>query len=152
MYNPPDVRWHVLNDTMSQYYLHHYRIFGLNALTLTAVNGRHMGHNLILEIISHKLLCTKVFSVLNYQCVFWPFRRSFFWRQRLRDKWLSCRPRDTVCARREVRTSSNLCNFKHDVGRDVCWVPTGCFWLTYIADTVMTIRRYRVVEWWLFNK
>ena len=32
MYHPPDVRWHVLNDTMSQYYLCHHRIFGLNAL------------------------------------------------------------------------------------------------------------------------
>src|ERR1700683_1517631 len=35
MYHPPDVCWHVLNDTMSQYYLRHYRIFGLNALFLT---------------------------------------------------------------------------------------------------------------------
>jgi hypothetical protein len=32
MYNPPDIRWHVLNDTMSQYYLHYYRIFGLNGV------------------------------------------------------------------------------------------------------------------------
>ena len=32
MYNLPDIHWHVLNDTMSQYYLHHYWIFGLNAL------------------------------------------------------------------------------------------------------------------------
>src|ERR1700685_3862590 len=32
MYHPPDVCWHVLNDTMSQYYLCHHRIFGLNAL------------------------------------------------------------------------------------------------------------------------
>ena len=36
MYHPPDVRWHVLNDTMSQYYLCHHRIFGLNALFLRA--------------------------------------------------------------------------------------------------------------------
>src|ERR1700685_4670712 len=34
MYHPPDVRWHVLNDTMSQYYLCHHRIFGLNALPM----------------------------------------------------------------------------------------------------------------------
>src|ERR1700729_1894353 len=32
MYHLPDVRWYVLNDTMSQYYLCHHRIFGLNAL------------------------------------------------------------------------------------------------------------------------
>ena len=32
VYHPADVRWHVLNDTMSQYYLCYYRIFGLNAL------------------------------------------------------------------------------------------------------------------------
>ncbi|KIM78324.1 hypothetical protein PILCRDRAFT_595538 [Piloderma croceum F 1598] len=29
MYNPPDVRWDVLIDIMSQYYLHIHRIFGL---------------------------------------------------------------------------------------------------------------------------
>src|SRR5258705_13426269 len=30
MYNPADVRWDVLNDIMSSYYLHIQRIFGLN--------------------------------------------------------------------------------------------------------------------------
>src|ERR1700683_2232074 len=33
MYNPADVRWHVLIDIMSQYYPCYYRIFGLNALS-----------------------------------------------------------------------------------------------------------------------
>ena len=32
MYNPPDVRWDVLNDIMSQHYLHIQRIFGLKGL------------------------------------------------------------------------------------------------------------------------
>src|ERR1700685_391864 len=32
MYHQPDIRWHVLNDTMSQYYLHYYRILGLNGV------------------------------------------------------------------------------------------------------------------------
>src|ERR1700684_3733737 len=32
MYHPPDIHWHVLNDTMSQYYLHYYRILGLNGV------------------------------------------------------------------------------------------------------------------------
>ena len=34
MYDPADVRWHVLNDTMSQYYLCYYCIFGLNGVLL----------------------------------------------------------------------------------------------------------------------
>jgi hypothetical protein len=32
IYIPVDVRWDVLNDIMSSYYLHNYRIFGLNGL------------------------------------------------------------------------------------------------------------------------
>jgi len=32
MYHPADVRWDVLNDIMSSYYLHNHAIFGLNAL------------------------------------------------------------------------------------------------------------------------
>ena len=32
MYNLADVRWDVLNDIMSLYYLHIYRIFGLNGV------------------------------------------------------------------------------------------------------------------------
>ena len=32
MYNPADVRWDILNDIMSLYYLHIYRIFGLKGL------------------------------------------------------------------------------------------------------------------------
>ena len=34
MYHPADVRWDVLNDIMSSYYLHNHQIFGLNALNL----------------------------------------------------------------------------------------------------------------------
>jgi hypothetical protein len=34
MYHPADVRWDVLNNIMSSYYLHNHRIFGLNALSL----------------------------------------------------------------------------------------------------------------------
>ena len=34
MYHLPDVHWHLLNDTMSPYYLCHYRIFLLNALAI----------------------------------------------------------------------------------------------------------------------
>src|ERR1700679_4366243 len=37
MYHPPDVRWHVLNDTMSQYYLRYYRIFGLNGVLVMQI-------------------------------------------------------------------------------------------------------------------
>ena len=32
MYNPADIRWDVLSDIMSVYYLHIYRIFGLKGL------------------------------------------------------------------------------------------------------------------------
>jgi len=32
MYNPADVRWDVLNDIMSLYNLHIYRILGLNGV------------------------------------------------------------------------------------------------------------------------
>ena len=32
MYNPPDVRWHMLNHIMSQYYLHYLGIFKLKGL------------------------------------------------------------------------------------------------------------------------
>jgi hypothetical protein len=34
MYNPVDVRWDILNNIMSSYYLHIYQIFGLNGLTV----------------------------------------------------------------------------------------------------------------------
>ena len=34
MYNPADIHWDVLNDIMSSYYLHYYRIFGLNGLAI----------------------------------------------------------------------------------------------------------------------
>jgi len=39
MYNPADVRWDVLNDIMSLYYLHYYQIFGLNGLVGDWVSG-----------------------------------------------------------------------------------------------------------------
>ena len=32
MYNPADICWDVLSDIMSLYYLHIYRIFGLNGV------------------------------------------------------------------------------------------------------------------------
>ena len=32
MYNLADIHWDVLNDIMSLYYLHIYRIFGLNGV------------------------------------------------------------------------------------------------------------------------
>ena len=32
MYNLPDICWYILNDIMSQHYLHIQRIFGLKAL------------------------------------------------------------------------------------------------------------------------
>jgi len=38
MYHPADVRWDVLNDIMSSYYLHNHRIFGLNALQTQDLN------------------------------------------------------------------------------------------------------------------
>src|ERR1700692_814228 len=37
MYHPPDICWHILNDTMSQYYLHYYQILGLNGVTNQAL-------------------------------------------------------------------------------------------------------------------
>jgi hypothetical protein len=40
MYHPADVRWDVLNDIMSSYYLHNHRIFGLNALG--TISARHL--------------------------------------------------------------------------------------------------------------
>jgi hypothetical protein len=44
MYNLVDVHWHVLNDTMSQYYLHYYHIFGLSGVWKSIIyylfNGR----------------------------------------------------------------------------------------------------------------
>ena len=36
MYNPADIRWDVLSDIMSLYYLHIYRIFGLNGVPCTS--------------------------------------------------------------------------------------------------------------------
>jgi len=37
MYNPADIRWDVLNDIMSSYYLCYYQIFGLNGLNKMGV-------------------------------------------------------------------------------------------------------------------
>ena len=34
IYNPPDICWHILNNTMSQYYLCFYHIFGLNGVDI----------------------------------------------------------------------------------------------------------------------
>ena len=38
MYSPADIRSDVLNDIMSSYYLHNYRIFGLNGLNAASVS------------------------------------------------------------------------------------------------------------------
>ena len=46
MYNPPDVRWDVLSDIMSVYYLHIYRIFGLNGVMFEPFNSA------ILEVVN----------------------------------------------------------------------------------------------------
>ena len=40
MYNPADIRWDVLNDIMSLYYLHIYHIFGLKGLGESSSVGR----------------------------------------------------------------------------------------------------------------
>src|ERR1700685_4369618 len=40
MYHPLDVHWHVLNDTMSQYYLHYYQILGLNGMQMKCLRIR----------------------------------------------------------------------------------------------------------------
>ena len=32
MYNPPDIRWDVLNNRMSSYYVCYYHISGLNGV------------------------------------------------------------------------------------------------------------------------
>ena len=50
MYNPLDIRWHVLNNIMSQYYLCYYQIFRLNGVpsegtyqdSVTAPLGREL--------------------------------------------------------------------------------------------------------------
>jgi hypothetical protein len=34
MYHPPDFHWHILNNTMSQYYLCYYQILGLNGVEI----------------------------------------------------------------------------------------------------------------------
>ena len=42
MYNPAEIRWDVLNDIMSLYYLHIYRIFGLNGVVhMHTKTGEH---------------------------------------------------------------------------------------------------------------
>src|ERR1700692_4035203 len=40
MYHPLDIRWHVLNDTMSQYYLNYYRILGLDGVFWQPIQHR----------------------------------------------------------------------------------------------------------------
>ena len=41
MYNPADIRWDVLNDITSLYYLYIYRIFGLKGLQLNLMRLVH---------------------------------------------------------------------------------------------------------------
>ena len=43
MYNSADVRWHILNNIMSQYYLHYCRVFGLNGV----MGGNHYLESII---------------------------------------------------------------------------------------------------------
>jgi hypothetical protein len=46
MYHLADVRWDVLNDIMSSYYLHNHRIFGLNALLpYTSLTSATLAHH-----------------------------------------------------------------------------------------------------------
>ena len=40
MYNPPDVRWDVLIDIMSIYYLCYYHISGLNGVQMMAAKKK----------------------------------------------------------------------------------------------------------------
>ena len=42
MYSPADIRSDVLNDIMSSYYLHNYRILGLNGVTVPAKSRGNM--------------------------------------------------------------------------------------------------------------
>jgi hypothetical protein len=42
MYHPADIRWDVLNDIMSSYYLHNHQIFGLNALASEHVHAGNL--------------------------------------------------------------------------------------------------------------
>jgi len=37
MYNPPDIRWPILNTTMSQHYVHCYQIHGLNGVLIWGI-------------------------------------------------------------------------------------------------------------------
>src|ERR1700683_3196827 len=43
MYNPANIRWHVLIDIMSQYYPCYYRIFRLNGVPLSHWTGLSKG-------------------------------------------------------------------------------------------------------------
>ena len=40
VYDPPDIRWHVLSGILSQYYLRYYRILGLNGVADLPCNIR----------------------------------------------------------------------------------------------------------------
>jgi hypothetical protein len=39
MYNPADVRWYVLSDIMSHYYLRYCQVFGLNGVSIALWRG-----------------------------------------------------------------------------------------------------------------
>src|ERR1700683_2752942 len=53
MYNPADVRWHVLIDIISRYYPCYYRIFGLNALKEDSV---HDLQNYYMEVCPQQMV------------------------------------------------------------------------------------------------
>ena len=60
MYNLPDVRWHVLNNIMSQHYVHIQHIFGLKGL-------RFAYHKLKLQMITDQVACT-LFQYCGKSC------------------------------------------------------------------------------------
>jgi hypothetical protein len=77
MYHPPDVRWHILNDTMSQYYLHYYWILGLNGVNATGWLQRasYLSTSNDMDIPwSYQIVCTSI----SWQCIhiFWYNRQT----------------------------------------------------------------------------
>ena len=85
MYNPPDVRWDVLNDIMSSYYLRIQRILGLNALW--QLNGRikwqcsRSKHQYFVCLIAHSIYQWIVlnlwFGRSRGSSKLWEFFRNF---------------------------------------------------------------------------
>src|SRR5882762_2389826 len=57
MYNPADIRWDVLNDIMSSYYLHNHQILGLNGVECFSDSD-------VLRWIKHEKSLDKIQEVL----------------------------------------------------------------------------------------